>query len=157
MSINNACALITGATSGIGYELAKLFAQNNYDLIIDARSEEELNRTSAELERQYNIKVITIAKDLCKQDAAFELCDELKDTGVTITALLPGATDTDFFNKAEMQESKLVQEHKLDDPAKVAKDGFAALMSGDDKVVSGFKNKMQVAMSNVMPDDTVAE
>ena len=78
---------------------------------------------------------------------------EVKDSGVTITALLPGATDTDFFNKADMLEAKIVQEGKLDDPAKVAKDGYDALMRGDDKVISGFKNKMQVAMSNVMPDD----
>ena len=76
---------------------------------------------------------------------------ELKDCGITVTALLPGATDTDFFNKAGMQESKIVQEGQLDDPAKVARDGFDALMSGDDKVVSGFKNKMQLAMSSITP------
>ena len=81
---------------------------------------------------------------------------ELKDTGVTITALMPGATDTDFFNKAGMQESKIVQEGKLDSAADVAKDGYNALMSNDDKVISGFKNKVQVTMSNLMPDETVA-
>ena len=70
---------------------------------------------------------------------------------------MPGATDTDFFNKADMESSKIVQdESSLADPAKVAQDGYDALMSGDDKVVSGFKNKMQVGMSNVMPDTTVA-
>lgn len=78
---------------------------------------------------------------------------EVEDKGVVVTALLPGATDTDFFNKADMQNSKIVQEGKLSDPAKVAKDGYDALMSGDDKIVSGFKNKMMVAMSNIMPDD----
>jgi len=82
---------------------------------------------------------------------------EVKDKGVTITSLLPGATDTDFFNKAGMQESKIVQAGNLADPAGVAKDGYDALMSGDDMVVSGFKNKMQVGMSNVMPDSAVAD
>jgi short-subunit dehydrogenase len=70
---------------------------------------------------------------------------------------LPGATDTDFFNKAGMMDSKIVQEGKLDDPVKVAKDGFDALMSGDDMVISGIKNKIQVAMSNVIPDSAVAK
>ena len=246
-------ALITGATSGIGYELAKLFAQDGYNLVIAARNEEDLQKTSSELERQYGIDVVQFSKDLFDPENAFDLYNEVilkgiqidvlvndagqgqygefvetdihrelaiiqlnisslvvltklflqdmvkrgegkilnlssvasknpgpfqsvyhgtkafvqsfteairnevKDSGVTVTALLPGATDTDFFNKAEMQEAKIVQEGKLDDPAKVAKDGYAALMKGDDKVVSGLKNKMQVAMSNILPDDVVAK
>jgi short-subunit dehydrogenase len=84
------------------------------------------------------------------------LISELKDSGVTMTALQPGATDTDFFNKAEMQNSKIL-DTKLSDPVKVAKDGYKALMKGDDKVVSGLKNKAMVAASNVMPDTMVAE
>ena len=84
------------------------------------------------------------------------LVSELKDSAVTLTALQPGATDTDFFNKAEMQESKIL-DTKLSDPAKVAKDGYEALMSGDDKIVSGMKNKMMVGMSNVMPENKVAD
>ena len=82
--------------------------------------------------------------------------DEVKDKGVVVTSLLPGATDTDFFNKAEMQDAKIVKEGKLDDPAKVAKDGYEALMRGDDMIISGMKNKMQVGMSNMMPDKMVA-
>lgn len=83
---------------------------------------------------------------------------ELKDSGVTVTALLPGATDTDFFNKAGMEDSKIVQDKdKLADPAKVARDGYDALMSGDDKVISGAKNKMMVGMSNMMSDSAAAE
>jgi short-subunit dehydrogenase len=82
---------------------------------------------------------------------------EVKDSGVTLTALLPGATDTDFFNKAGMQESKIVQEGKLYDAADVAKDGYKALMNGDDMVVSGFMNKVQVAMSGVTTDEKLAE
>jgi short-subunit dehydrogenase len=81
---------------------------------------------------------------------------ELKDTNVTVTALLPGVTDTDFFNKADMQESKLVQEGSMDDPAKVAQDGFDALMAGEMKVTSGLKNKAMVGMAHMMPDSTVS-
>jgi short-subunit dehydrogenase len=82
---------------------------------------------------------------------------EVKDRGIVVTALLPGATDTDFFNKADMLDSKIVQEEKLADPAKVAKDGYDALMDGDDKVISGLKNKLQVAMSNITPDAAAAK
>ena len=83
--------------------------------------------------------------------------DEVKDKGVVITSLLPGATDTDFFNKADMQDAKIVKEGKLGNPEKVARDGFNALMREDDMVVSGMKNKMQVAMGNIMPDETAAK
>jgi hypothetical protein len=84
------------------------------------------------------------------------LVSELKDMDVSITALQPGATDTDFFNKAEMRDSKIL-DTKLSDPAKVAKDGYDALMKGDDKIISGLKNKVMVGMSNVMPESMVAE
>lgn len=252
MTQNNKYALITGATSGIGYELAKLFAQDGYNLVLVARTQEDLEQKAAEFSQQHHIQVVTIAKDLFDTKAALEIYDEvkakgitidvlvndagqgqyglfveqdidrlldiiqlnvtsltvlthtflkdmvarnegkilqlasiaselpgpwqavyhatkayvlhlteglvneLKDTNVTITALQPGATDTDFFNKAEMQESKIT-DTKLSDPAKVAKDGYEALMKGDDKIVSGFKNKVMVSISNVMPDSTVAE
>src|SRR5690606_31248706 len=82
---------------------------------------------------------------------------EVKDTEITVTALLPGVTDTDFFNKADMLDSKAVQDkEKMADPADVAKDGYKALMSGKDKVVSGFKNKAMIGMANLMPDPAVA-
>jgi len=245
--------LITGGTSGIGYELAKLFAQEGYNLVIVARDLAELENTAAGFSQQYEVEVVKICKDLFDTRNAFALYEEvldkgievsilvndagqgqygkfidtdiqreldiiqlnisslvvltklfvkdmlqrgngkilnlssiaskvpgpfqsvyhgtkafvqsfteairaeLKDCGITVTALLPGATDTDFFNKAGMQESKIVQEGQLDDPAKVARDGFDALMSGDDKVVSGFKNKMQLAMSSITPDDKAAK
>jgi short-subunit dehydrogenase len=246
-------ALITGGTSGIGYELAKLFAKDGYNLIIVARDEEELRNTETDLTNAYGINVMSVSKDLFEPQAAFELYEEVasagvqpyvlvndagqglygkfvdtdikrelsiiqlnisslvvltklflkdmvqrgdgkilnlssvagkipgpyqsvyhgtkafvqsfteairsevKDSGVVITALLPGATDTDFFNKAEMQNSKIVQDGKLADPAIVAKDGYEALMKNDDMVISGFKNKMQVAASNIMPDSKVAD
>jgi len=82
---------------------------------------------------------------------------EVKGSGVTVTALLPGATATDFFNKADMQNAKIVKEGKLDSAEDVAKDGYRALMAGDDKVVSGLKNKVQVAMSNITPDAMLAD
>lgn len=246
-------ALITGGTRGIGYELAKLFAKDGYNLVIVARSEEDLARVSGEIRQQFKVEVITKAKDLFKVENAFDLYNELKadnlpievlvndagqglygqfietniyreldiinlnisslvvltklflkdmvnmgkgkilnlssiasktpgpwqsvyhgtkafvqsfteairsetkELGVTITALLPGATDTGFFSAAGMTSSKIVQEEKLDDPAKVAQHGFDALMSGDDMVVSGTKNKLQVALSNVTPDNALAD
>lgn len=251
MDTTNKYALITGATSGIGYELAKLFAADKYNLIIVARTEEDLQQRAAEFKNDHGIEVITIAKDLFAPHAAFELYDEikgrniqvdvlvndaaqgqfglfveqdihrlleiiqlnissltvlthlflkdmvarnsgrilqlasiaselpgpwqavyhatkayvlhlteglvreLKDSNVTMTALQPGATDTDFFNKADMNNSKIV-DSKLSDPAQVAKDGYKALMEGDDKVVSGLKNKIMVGMSNVVPETMLA-
>ncbi len=253
MKSNKNYVLITGGTSGIGFELSKLFAKDGYNLILVARNENELKKVSDELQQQNDIDVVTISKDLFYPGNAFELYDEvkaknyaveilvndagqglygefadtdiqkeidiinlnitslvvitkqfvkdmkkrgsgkilqlasvaskipgpfqsvyhgtkafvlsfteairneLKDTGVTITALMPGATDTDFFNKADMQNAKIVQEGKLAPAADVAKDGYKALMAGDDKVVSGFMNKVQVAMSNISPDETVAK
>lgn len=250
---NSNYTLITGGSDGIGYELAKQFAQNGHSLILVARNEAQLGRVKEELEGA-NVDVVIISKDLFEPDAPFELYDdiksrnlkvdilvnnagqgeyglfadtdidrelsiiqlnicatvvltklflrdmleegsgkilnlssiagktpgpwqsvyhgtkafvqsfteairsEVKDSGITVTALLPGATDTDFFNKASMQSSKAVQDKsKLSDPADVAKDGYEALMSGDDKVISGLKNKMVVGMSNAMPDSTSAD
>lgn len=249
MENNQKTALITGGTSGIGKELAKLFAQDKYNLVIVARDQHELNITATELSK-YGIQVKTIVKDLSKMDEAKALCneverhidvlvndagqgvyglfkdndldreldivhlnicatviltkhflkemiargegrilnlgsvagklpgpwqavyhatkafvlsfttavrEEVKDSGVTLTALMPGATDTDFFNKAGMQNSKVVEDKDaLDDPADVAKVGYEALMAGDDRVIAGFKNKMEVNAANLMPDSTVA-
>ncbi|AMJ64845.1 SDR family NAD(P)-dependent oxidoreductase [Hymenobacter sp. PAMC 26628] len=245
-------ALITGATSGIGRELAKLFAQDKYNLVIVARSQDELASTAAELEQAYGIRVTTIAKDLFQRQAPQEVYDEIKaqglqidalvndagqgqygefvdtdlgreldivqlniaayvtftklylkemvargsgkilqvsslgaeipgplqavyhgtkafitsfseavreetkDRGVTITILEPGVTDTDFFHKADMEQAKIVAEGSKADPAKVAKDGYEALLAGKDKVVSGFMNKVQAVIGNVLPDSVVA-
>jgi short-subunit dehydrogenase len=250
MTENKYC-LITGATSGIGYELAKLFADDGYNLVIAARNQKELTTSASEFKLR-GVDVIPIVKDLFERNAAFELFDEIqnkgitidvlvndagqgqygeftdtdisreldiiqlniaslviltkkflqqmvargegkilnlssvaskipgplqsvyhgtkafvqsfteavreevKEKGVTITALLPGATATDFFNKAEMLEAKNIKGKELDDPAKVARDGYEALMRGDDMVISGFANKMQVGMSHVLSDSAVA-
>jgi short-subunit dehydrogenase len=83
--------------------------------------------------------------------------NELKDTGVTVTALMPGPTDTNFFNRADMQDTK-VGADKKDDPAQVARQGFEALMKGDDHVVAGsLKNKVQAVAGKAMPDTTKAQ
>lgn len=247
-------ALITGTTTGIGHELAKLFAQDGYNLVCVARPSDKLEQTTAELSAQYGVQATAIAKDLAVDGAAEEIynevkalgitidvlvnnagqgtygnfweielqdqikiihsnvialttltvlftremvarnegkilnlasvvselpaplqavysgtkayilnfteaiINELKDTNVTVTALQPGATDTAFFEKAGNQDMKMLQDKKnVSDPADVAKDGYDALMAGKDKIVSGFKNKVQVAMSNLMPDKMIAE
>lgn len=251
MAQERSYTLITGGTMGIGYELAKQFAEHGHNLILAARHADDLQRVKEELEGA-NIDVVTIVKDLFHPDSPFELYDEVKgkgltvdilvnnagqgqygefadtdinreldiiqlnisslvvltkrflqdmltrgegkimnlssiaskapgpwqsvyhgtkafvqsfteavrnevkDRGIIVSALLPGATDTDFFNKADMLDSKIVAKGKLDDAKKVAKDGYEALMSGDDMVVSGMMNKINVAMSNVLPDSVVA-
>jgi short-subunit dehydrogenase len=81
---------------------------------------------------------------------------ELKDTGVTVTCLMPGATETEFFERAGMLDTKVGQQEK-DDPADVARAGFEAMMRGDGDVVSGWKNKLQAAVANVMPASVLAE
>jgi short-subunit dehydrogenase len=86
------------------------------------------------------------------------LRNELKDTGVSVTALLPGATDTDFFNKAGMLNTKEYNENYVGDPADVAKEGYEALMNNEEKVVaSNLKNRVMTHMANVMPDSMIAE
>jgi uncharacterized protein len=87
---------------------------------------------------------------------SFALRNEMKDTGVSITNLLPGATDTDFFDRAELGDTKVGQAKK-DDPAMVAKTGFDALMKGEGDVVAGWKNKLQAAAAAVIPDSALAE
>jgi uncharacterized protein len=87
---------------------------------------------------------------------SFALRAELKDTGVTVTCLMPGATETDFFERADMLDTKVGQGAK-DDPADVARVGFDAMMRGDGDVVSGWKNKLQSAIANVTPAGVLAE
>ena len=79
--------------------------------------------------------------------------DELKDTGVTLTSLMPGPTETDFFERADMADNTAVGTSKKDDPAQVARQGFEALMAGKDRVVGGgLKTKVQEAAGKAMPD-----
>ena len=246
-------ALITGASSGFGYEFARLFAAEGYNLILVARNLEKLREIAADFTQAFLVEVLPIEKDLFKPTAAEEiyrevtakglvvdvlvndagqgehgnfieydlardidmiqlnittlvsltklfladmvarnegrilqvasllgkyptplmsvyaatksfvitftegLIHELKGTNVTLTALMPGASDTDFFHKAGGEDSKTYREEKLSDPVEVARDGFDALMKGDSRIVSGLKNKMYAAMSTVMPDGALAE
>ncbi|WP_374469751.1 SDR family NAD(P)-dependent oxidoreductase [Phenylobacterium sp.] len=87
---------------------------------------------------------------------SFALRNELKDTGVTVTCLMPGPTDTDFFERANMEDTK-VGTDKKDDPAMVAKVGFHAMMRGEGDVVAGLKNKVQATMAAVTPQTGLAE
>ena len=82
--------------------------------------------------------------------------EELKDQGVVVTVLMPGATETNFFHRADMDDTKVGQDKKMD-PAPVAEAGFKALMADDDHVVAGFKNKFQVLMTNILPDPALAK
>jgi uncharacterized protein len=84
------------------------------------------------------------------------LRNELKDTGVSITVLQPGPTDTNFFARAGMEDTK-VATSKKDDPAEVAKEGFEALMAGKDHVVAGsMKNRLQDAAAQILPEPAKA-
>jgi len=87
---------------------------------------------------------------------SFALRNELKDSGVTVSVLMPGATDTEFFARADMLDTK-VGSGKKDDPADVAKVGFKAMMEGEGDVVAGLKNKIQATVANVTPASVLAE
>ncbi|MBW4417635.1 MAG: SDR family NAD(P)-dependent oxidoreductase [Myxacorys californica WJT36-NPBG1] len=85
------------------------------------------------------------------------LRNELKDTGVTVTALMPGPTDTDFFHRADMDDT-VVGSSQNDDPAEVAKQGFEALMAGKNEIIAGsLMTKIQGAVSKVLPEPLRAE
>jgi short-subunit dehydrogenase len=91
------------------------------------------------------------------QSFALALRNELKDTDVAITSLMPGATETEFFERAGMEDTEVGAGEK-DDPAEVARQGFDALMADKERVVAGaLKNKAQVAASRVLPDSVKAE
>lgn len=83
------------------------------------------------------------------------LANEFKGSGVTVTVLCPGATDTDFFERAGAENTNAAQA-PLADPKDVARDGYQALMNGEVRVISGLTNKVQAMLSNVMPDSLIA-
>ncbi len=87
---------------------------------------------------------------------SYALREEMRDTGITVTVLMPGATETEFFERADMMDTKVGTAEK-DDPAKVAHDGWDAMVAGSGHVVSGWKNKLQAAMSHITPDSVLAK
>jgi uncharacterized protein len=87
---------------------------------------------------------------------SFALRHELKDSGVSVTCLMPGATETDFFTRADMTDTKIAQSKK-DDPASVAQQGFDAMMNGEAEVITGWRNKLRAAIASVVSADISAE
>jgi len=86
---------------------------------------------------------------------SFALREELRDTALTVTCLMPGATETEFFRRADMMDTKVGTEAK-DDAAEVARAGFDAMMRGESDIVTGMKNKITSSIANVMPAETLA-
>jgi len=87
---------------------------------------------------------------------SFALRAELKNSGVTVTCLMPGATETEFFERADLMDTKIGQEKKME-PAEVAMQGFEAMMNGDGEVVTGWMNKMRAAIASITPAGILAE
>jgi short-subunit dehydrogenase len=87
---------------------------------------------------------------------SFALRHELRDTRVTVTCLMPGATETEFFDRADMLDTRIAQEKKAD-PAEVARIGFEAMMRGEGDVITGWQNKLRAAIAMVTPSDVLAE
>ncbi|MDB5611377.1 MAG: putative Short-chain dehydrogenase/reductase [Bradyrhizobium sp.] len=87
---------------------------------------------------------------------SFALREELRDTELTVTCLMPGATETEFFKRADMMDTKVGTEEK-DDAAEVARAGFDAMMRGEGDIVTGMKNKIQSSVANVTPAGVLAK
>ena len=88
---------------------------------------------------------------------ALALRNEIKDTGVTVTCLMPGVTDTQFFERADLMDTAVGAQEDKAHPAEVAKIGFDAMLKGEADVVAGLKNKLQVAMAGIIPKEVLAE
>lgn len=88
---------------------------------------------------------------------SYALRNELKDSGVTVTCLMPGPTDTAFFDRAHMEDTPIGEDDHKDDPAMVARKGYDAMMRGESGVVTGFMNKVQAMFSGLIPDSVLAQ
>ena len=87
------------------------------------------------------------------QAFALAIREELKDSGVTVTSLMPGPTETEFFEVADMDEDTKIGTSSKDDPKLVAKQGFEGMMAGDERVEAGsLSSKAQGRFSRVLPD-----
>ena len=246
----NKFAIITGASTGIGFELATLAAKNGYDILVVAN--EPLIDAAAEDFKQFGTDVRSVEADLSTIDGVDQLLsaaggrtvdllcanaghglghafldqsvadwrhvidtnitgtayllqktlrdmvarndgkvlvtgsiagyipgafqavyngskafvdsfvaaiqNEIKDSdGVTITNLMPGPVETEFFARGDMLDTEVGQNPKKSDPADVAKDGWDAVMAGKASIVSGWKNKIQSTLANVTPNAVLAE
>lgn len=87
---------------------------------------------------------------------SFAIRHELQDSGVSVTCLMPGATETEFFERADLMDTKVGQSKK-EDPASVAQKGFDAMMRGEGEVISGWQNKLRAAIGSVLPADITAK
>ena len=241
-------AVVTGASTGIGYELARCCAENDFDLIV-AADEDEIENAAQHfrdmganvqgvkadlatiegvetlyaatkgrkvdallanagiglgqgfLDQNFNevIRVIDtnitgtlylihrVGRDMRKNKSgrilitgsiagytpgtfqavyhgskafidsfSYALRNELQDSGVTVTCLMPGATETEFFDRAGIADTKVGQAKK-DNPADVAEAGFKAMMEGESDIVYGWQNKIQTTLANVMSGDRLAD
>ncbi|MCF7701903.1 SDR family NAD(P)-dependent oxidoreductase [Loktanella sp. M215] len=88
---------------------------------------------------------------------SWALRNEVQDTGITVTCLMPGPTDTEFFSRAGMEDTPVGQSDGKADPAAVAKAGYDAMMRGSSGVTPGMMNKIQAAMANILPDSVMAQ
>lgn len=243
-------AVVTGASTGIGYELARCAAGDGYDLVI-AANDAEINRAAERLSAEFGRSVEAVQVDLATPEGvralttrlaaldrpvdllmanagrglghafldedlqaalrvvdtnvsgtialihevgncmrrqgsgrilltgsiagfmpgsfqavynatkafinsfSFALRDELRDSGVTVTCLMPGPTDTDFFARGDLEDTP-IGEMKKDDPAMVAELGYKAMLDGEGDVVTGWKNKLQATLANVTPSSLLA-
>lgn len=116
MNIHKKNVLITGTTSGIGYSLAKRFAAKGYGLVLVSRKMDKLDEQKRELEQHYRIPVYTIAKDLCRENAAEEIYQELQDIGIAIHILVNNAGFNEcgeFVNTRIEKEIEMLQLHAI--------------------------------------------
>jgi uncharacterized protein len=106
-------ALITGASGGIGYELAKLFAKDRYDLMVVARSGDNLNQIAAELQREFGVSVKTVVLDLAAEHAPNSLLGRLEGDGTGVDVLVNNAGFGAFGEFAGMAEEEILGQIKL--------------------------------------------
>lgn len=245
-------ALVTGASGGIGFELAKLFARDGYNLVLVARGEDKLNAVKSGLEEKFGISARVIAMDLSNPSAPDDIsrqlqeggvpvhtlvnnagftvfgpfaenewrkeqellqvnivalthltklflpgmvergegrvlnvastaafmpgplmaayyaskayvlsfseavAEELRGTGVTVTALCPGITATGFQKRGEMEGSRLIESGRMMDAKTVARAGYGAMMKGQPMVVPGASNRLLVEALRLAPRRVIA-
>ena len=115
MKIERKWVLITGASSGIGYEFSKIFAKNNYNLILVARSIKALDRIKEELSKTYGIDVIIIQKDLSKSHSGEEIFNELMNLNIKVDILInnAGIGDCGLFHEISMKNHSLVMKTNM--------------------------------------------